>query len=521
MSTMPAPDNTSVPQDTAAPPQKDLSQFIRTYAKDAASFGAQGASTPPAPKTTPAPLPQLSTPTKPVGESADGVQFDAAAETFFERPVSTHEDSYAPVDVESREELDTYVNKKGSTPTPSPTPPEEDREAVLARLKAKLNTHVPPPSAPTPPVSSEKIEAPLPAATPAPVFMAPPEPPVNPMPPLYREPIEDVPAPVQLAARTVAPTPPPPFKVDAPVSFHSYGTDFNDRVDTHSASAFSVLAAEQDVAPSSRPVPTKSRMSFVPVLAGIVLLVLAGAGSYVAYRYIGARTTVPVLTFQVPSLIVADEYKKISGTGPDLMRSLAIVANEMLINGNALVTYVEQPATGDPGVLAGSPAPGGVLIKELSLPAPDLLLRNITDASTVGVIREGGDTRAFFVLRVSSYERTFAGMLTWEPLMERDLGLLYPLYASAPTPEPTIDLTTASSTEAVASSTPVAEPVSTLPTSRVRFEDAIVANRDVRILRDTSGRSLLLYGYADKETLIIARNEASFAALITRLSPSQ
>jgi hypothetical protein len=54
--------------------------------------------------------------------------------------------------------------------------------------------------------------------------------------------------------------------------------------------------------------------------------------------------------------------------------------------------------------------------------------------------------------------------------------------------------------------------------SKVRFEDVVVANRDVRILRDTRGRSLLLYGYADKETLIIARNEASFAALLTRLS---
>lgn len=508
---MPAPDNTPVPTpspSTPTPPKEDLSKFIRTYAKDAATFGTQGAPTVPAPKKVQAAPQPAPTQPKPVGESADGVQFDAAKETFFERSVATREDSYAPVAVESRAEIDTYVDKKGTAPAPKP---EEDRDAALARIRAKLNTSVP---APTVQLS------PAPTQTPPPVFVTPPEPKVNAIPPLYREPIDEVPVQTPLPPRTQLPTPPPPFKVDAPVSFHSYGTDFNDRVDTHGGSAFSVLAAEQDAAPSSRQTPTKSRTSIVPALAGVVLIVLAGAGSYVAYRYIGSRTAVPVLTLQAPSLIVADEYKKISGSGSDLMRSLAIVANEMLINGNALVTYIEQPVTGDPSVIAGSPAPGGVLIKALALPAPDLLLRNITDASTVGVIREGGDTRAFFVLRVSSYERTFAGMLTWEPLMERDLGLLYPLYASAPIPEATVDLNTASTSSSTASSTPVVAQA-TILVSKVRFEDAVVANRDVRILRDTSGRSLMLYGYADKETLIIARNEASFAALITRLSPTQ
>ena len=133
----------------------------------------------------------------------------------------------------------------------------------------------------------------------------------------------------------------------------------------------------------------------------------------------------------------------------------------------------------------------------------------------MGVIHEGGETRAFFALRVSSYERTFAGMLTWEPLMMRDLGLLYPLYPEDVIEEPVVDLS-ASTTPKVASTTPRIVPAPAV--SRGRFEDTVVANRDVRILRDTRGRSLLLYGYADKETLVIARNEASFAALITRLA---
>jgi hypothetical protein len=125
----------------------------------------------------------------------------------------------------------------------------------------------------------------------------------------------------------------------------------------------------------------------------------------------------------------------------------------------------------------------------------------------------------FFALRVDSYERTYAGMLTWEPLMARDLALLYPLYPapelqSEPAP---IATTTASSTSASATTTPavVRQPVQA--TARTRFEDEVVANHDVRVLRDTDGRTLILYGYADKRTLLIVRDEASFEALLARL----
>lgn len=485
--------------DPQAAPTKDLSQYIRTFAKDAAALGKQGAGVPPLATPKPQPVAEQ----KPVGDKADGVQFEPIEDVRGAKV----EKNEQPVVIESREELDSYVTPKPSNPQPVPAPPEEDRAAVLERLRAKVALQKPPEPQTLPVVAVEE-------ARPAPpVFMTPPEPPVNPMPPLYREPIDEEPVPVAtpVPEPIIAPLPAP----ETPTPMHTYKSDFTDRVGTHSTTQFSVLAAEQDVKPASRQTPTKTKRSLIPIIAGVVLLLLAGTASYAAYLYVGARHTVPVVTLSVPSLIVADEYKKLSGTGPELMRELAQVANEVLVNGNALVTYIEQPATGTSGVIAGSPASGGVLIAALNLPAPDLLLRNITEASTVGVIREGGDTRAFFVLRVSSYERTFAGMLTWEPLMERDVGLLYPLYVGAPAPEPEVDLNTASTTKAATSTPPVQ---TTIPaTSRGRFEDTIVANRDVRILRDTQGRALMLYGYADKETLIVARNEASFAALLTRL----
>lgn len=465
----------------AAQEPQDLSQYIRTYAKDVATLSGKGniGAVQRPKQTTNAVTDERRT------TVTDGVEFDPTSQPYTEPDIASLKNPNAPLEVESREDLSSFMQ--------SATPPAKDaaaaREGILARLRA-----------------SQGVAQ-------APVFETPPVEPAHAMPPLYREPL---PEPIPVAAPPPPRIPLPEKKPETPPPFHSFATDFRARSEAVSNSPFSVIAAEQDADKRVRRTPSLNKKGIVPIVLGMVLIVAAAGGSYALYVYIGARHVVPTVVLHVPSLIFAEQYKKVTGTGGDLLQSLAMVASDPVDTGTAIVTYVEQPVTGQTGIVAGAPAPGGVLIKELSLPAPDLLLRNVTQDSTVGVIHEGGDTRAFFILRVSSYERTFAGMLTWEPLMARDLSLLYPLYPSDPAEQPSVRLDTASTT---ASSTPAsAPPVQGPATSRERFEDAVVANRDVRILRDTRGRSIMLYGYADKETLIIARSESAFSALLVRLA---
>jgi hypothetical protein len=86
-------------------------------------------------------------------------------------------------------------------------------------------------------------------------------------------------------------------------------------------------------------------------------------------------------------------------------------------------------------------------------------------------------------------------MLGWEPTMATDLALLYP--SASPT-----------------TSTGAAPQIIAVP----RFIDSTVANHDVRVLKDSANQTILIYGYRDKETLIIAKNESAFTALLVRLS---
>ena len=51
-----------------------------------------------------------------------------------------------------------------------------------------------------------------------------------------------------------------------------------------------------------------------------------------------------------------------------------------------------------------------------------------------------------------------------------------------------------------------------------KFEDGVIVNKDVRILRDDNGNMILLYGIVDKETIIITVNDTAFKEIITRLN---
>lgn len=509
------PAATPTPAETAASISialEDRSKYIRTMAKDMATISGN---------------PPVQAPTKKLPakeETVAGVTLQTEERPFFERPQSREErEAGEPIVLPSMQEASTVVEA-------APNPVEvraAERAAVLERLRQKVGESAqmsiqdsPAPEAPSPTApATEKSWPDIPAPdfsvpetaksewanipTPAPQFAPLAEPVPSRLPPVgkesYREPIEEA-----------APA--------GPDVMHTYSSDFSKRIDTKNASTFSVLAAEQDSQTKTAAVlsvPKKSPAKTIAAVGvGILLLALAGGGIFATYQFVMTMRNTPIASLTVPSIVFADEYRELSGTGYDLLNAFASAANGTLVPGNVLVTYILTNASGEDGTILKSPAGGTAFMRALQVPAPDILLRNIAEESTTGVIHAGGGIAPFFALRVDSYERTYAGILTWEPLMHRDLALLYPLYPveTSTAIEGTVGTTTATSTTTI--KTPV---FATEAPARTRFEDAIVANHDVRILRDSAGRSLILYGYADKRTLLIVRDEAAFEALLARL----
>jgi hypothetical protein len=452
-------------------------------------------------------------------------------------PVVPKDDAPSPVQEDSKPQFRTYASDVAkltgkplsstvqNTPAPIPTTPappppakiipkapttEESREAVLERLRAKAAgktpatpaapAPTPPPPAPSTAETREEVlkrlqKNAVQKSTPAAPVVAAPAPVAPPLPQRPATPVGILP----LAKK--------PEAVQPPATVHTYKSDFSEKAKTEHATPISILAAEQNArgtAPAPRQLKTPKK-NYLPMIAGAVALLLAGGASiYFSVLFVTGRPPI-IVAPSVPSLIFADVHRELKGTGLELQQGLSELTNENLPEGGVAVAYVTYASTTGKNTTVMLPAEGGALISGMGLSAPEILLRNVEPQSTVGVVRADAETYPFFMFRVASYERTFAGMLQWESTIARDLSRFYPEYpAEAP-----LGTTTATST----ASAPVRM-------QRV-FVDAVIDNHDVRVLKDEQGRQLMLYGYRDKETLIIARSEKAFSELLARLSSTR
>lgn len=242
-----------------------------------------------------------------------------------------------------------------------------------------------------------------------------------------------------------------------------------------------------------------------------MLVIGGGTLAFIAYR--AAQPHTVSVAPGIPSLIFFDDKTELSGSGGALISAIAQSAASALPASEVRVLYLAMATSTNSGTTT-IPGTGGDLIQALALPAPDILLRNIAPPSTVGIVNAQGETRVFFILRVTSYDATFRGMLSWEPSIAHDLAALYPAYP-AQAAAIAASTTATSSAPATATGAPALAPTSV--SAAPQFIDETVDNHDVRALKDSAGRSILLYGYYDEQTLIIARDEASFEEIIGRL----
>lgn len=313
------------------------------------------------------------------------------------------------------------------------------------------------------------------------------------------------------AFKPAVPTPPKPEPSPRPAEAPSvggksspiktYSDDFLQKFKKTKASTATVLAAEQDAkfgVPQEAP-EKPSRGNIIYIIAGIVLLLLGSTGAYIAYtRYLTNVEPIVLSTIGVASVpIFVDDKEKITAETPvAILQAIKQSLTRSLSPNTVRLLYTDFSTTTDNSVFAA-----------LQLPAPGALLRNVdASRSMVGVVNSDGTQSPFFVLSVASYGDTFAGMLSWEKTMPKDLSALFPSYAEGFGGQ-------ATSTTTIATSTP--------PLFTVFFHDEVVSNHDVRIYRDSEGRSVLMYGYWNQRTLIIARDPSAFIEIIGRLATAR
>ena len=334
-----------------------------------------------------------------------------------------------------------------------------------------------------------------------------PPPPAKPAPELPEPPKRSGPPSVKplAPARPLRPLPARAPEVK-PSPLKTYTNDFLQRIKDTRASTATVLAVEEDAAGApEKASKAPSRGNILPIIAGVLLLLLGGSGAYIAYTHYLAKTRPVTLAPSISAPIFVDEEEKISGETPDaLVKAITQSMTHPLAQNAVRLLYTDLATT-----------TGNSVFSSLQFPAPDVLLRNISAAqSMTGIVNISGTASPFFILSVTSYADTFAGMLSWEATMPSDLSVLFPPY-----------LPTASTTAAIATTTPkiktkvaTSTPPALLPAAA--FHDEVVSNHDARVYRDAAGQSILIYGYWNRTTLVIARDPAAFIEIFRRLATS-
>ncbi len=123
----------------------------------------------------------------------------------------------------------------------------------------------------------------------------------------------------------------------------------------------------------------------------------------------------------------------------------------------------------------------------------DALLTSLTNSYTFGLFNNSNDIfETFILIKVDSFDSTFASMLTWEPYIRYDLQDMFKDY-------------TASSTS------------SNVFSENASFKDKVLRNTDTRIDSDQDGTVHFVYGFINKEYLLITGGEESFVSIRDRL----
>lgn len=237
-----------------------------------------------------------------------------------------------------------------------------------------------------------------------------------------------------------------------------------------------------------------------------VLLIIAGAGSIFAFYKIQKQTPPQLVENSTHTSIIGWSKKnQITVIGRDRDALIEQVFNESqkssLNNGEIL--YLELVSSTTERIDTQT------FLNAMKTQIPPSLARAFGPTFMFGIYQMGNSPVPFLLIRLESFDRSYDGMLSWEKTMFEDIG---PLFTSSILP---VQETTSNN----GSSTTKILQFNTSYSSG--FFDETVRNKDVRVLENNRGETLLVYSFLDKETLLITSQSALLKELVDKLVSKQ
>jgi len=295
-----------------------------------------------------------------------------------------------------------------------------------------------------------------------------------------------------------------PASVSAPSSLvkpiiRTYKSDMEESIQANHTSSINIALAEnKKMAERIRlaDVEKKGEKRNYTILITSVLLVLGGVLAIaIPYFLVNNQSKVEEITENVASgaIITADTEEKIN-IGSLVLSRLPFTLAERVEQSNIKLGAVKNIFLTDGAGSIETTINTQKFFSLFNTNMPPELVRTLKDGYMFGAHNYNGNQR-FLIFRVGSYENAFAGMLKWEVDLWNDFKTLFSLSSVG------INLNQTGTIRGI---------------ETVSFQDAVYANKDTRVVKDSSGSVVFLYSIIDKNTVVITTSTDTLKEMINR-----
>jgi hypothetical protein len=261
-------------------------------------------------------------------------------------------------------------------------------------------------------------------------------------------------------------------------TLRTYRGDMEETIHAQKESVVTIVAKEQE-RKAEQPIveqqPRKQSSHFLATFSLLLLLVLISLGGFI-YTQTKLNTTTSTQTTSsiLPS---AQQMEVLVGTNPqtDIKRAIT----------NTISSFRGSPReTMNLSLVQGSSTVDTRAFMALLAPhAQDALGRNVTNYM-IGIYSEL-QNKPFVIIKTDDYGIAYKEMLTWESYMYADMKDIFPNLDDA-----------------------------VFTDGRTIFTDDTFKNKDVRVLSDNNKNTVLIYGFLDKNTLVITTDIDTFTGVL-------
>ena len=285
----------------------------------------------------------------------------------------------------------------------------------------------------------------------------------------------------------------------------SYEQDVANAVKKEDVTVAQMALAEQEKLRKEKRKPTKEELRKSRKITTKIVIALVSVGVVIvaAISIVIPKINKTFLDDSISpyELIRVDDRNEIELADRDSQRLLELVDkkidNNQLPLGNIRNIFF---TTADPTTESGKRVLNSQeFIRAIGLTFPSSFIRSIGDEYMFGFHAFEGNV-PFIIFKIESFENAFAGMLTWEEVVETGQEVFF-------------ETVVPKDTKVIASPTDPESPLLSNPI----FEDSVVRREDARILPHPNGKLRIVYSFVNPTTLIITSNEATLAELLSRL----